>query len=121
MSPWLAAALALVSVLGGGGGLVALLTVRGQKHTIEATASEIEARADETMAGAVKVLLGSAAGQAKALDAELRECRAELLTVRRQADMLERKMARLIAMIHDPYMTLDRLRVTVPDATVERN
>ena len=127
MSPWVTVVIAVLGMLGGGGGLVALAMVREQRRKIGAETEQLLAQADDTVAGTVKVLLGSATSQAKALDTELRECRAELNTVHRKADglerqvdVLDRKMVRLIAMIHDPYMTMERLRVMVPDPHAER-
>jgi len=104
---FLAALLGLIgTVLGGGGGLYALLTVRAARR-------RIVAQADETVAGAARVLIGGAADLVEPLKRELGEVRADLRQVRRDADALDRQLRRLIAMIHDPYMTIDRLRVMV--------
>jgi hypothetical protein len=120
MNPWLAVALAVLTLLGTGGGLVALLTVRVTRQQIVAKSAQIQANADETVAGAVKVLIGGASDLVEPLkrelaDArvELRQARAEVAQVRRGCELLEQRLARMVDMIHDPYMTLDRLRATL--------
>ena len=46
--------------------------------------------------------------------AEAEQCRTQLATVRREATELADELHRMIRAIHDPYMSLDRLRVMVP-------
>jgi len=121
---WLTIAMGVLTLLGGGGGLYALLTLGATRRKILAEATSIKAGADETVADAAKVLIGGAADLVEPLKRELREVRVELAAVRREADMLERKaghldrtLTRLAAMIHDPYMSMDRLRAMVPEGS----
>jgi len=122
MNPWVTVVVALLGLLGTGGGIAALLTVRATRRKILAQASQIQADADESVAGAVKVLIGGAADLVAPLKRELAATRLDLVKthtslslVERRAAALERQMERLAHMIHDPYMTLERLRVMVPD------
>ena len=46
--------------------------------------------------------------------AEARETRKEMANVRREAEDLARKLHQLVMAIHDPGMTLPRLRQMVP-------
>jgi hypothetical protein len=121
VNSWLAALMAVVGALGGGAGVYTLLTIGPAKRKIAAEATHIKASADETLADAVKVLVGGAADLVGPLKRELGEARAELSQTRgevaklqRDCTQLEYRVARLIDMIHDPYMDLDRLRVMVP-------
>lgn len=114
MSPLLQILLGIIAAAGTGGGLYSLLTLRQQK-------AQLEANADEAMAGAVKVILGAGVDLVQPLRAELAQAqlettrlRQETLEMRSMTMQLESRLLRLVSMIHDPYMTLDRLRATVP-------
>lgn len=114
MAGWLQVLLGALTLVGTGGGLYALLTVPQQRRKINADASRI-------VADTVEDLLGSARDQIGFLKSELVETRATVVRLTRSTDTLERRIHHLMDMIHDPYMTIDRLRVMVPqtDATPE--
>jgi chromosome segregation ATPase len=118
---WLTVVLTVVTGLGGGAGLVALLTVRAQRRSINA-------QADQTLASTVRTLGDAAAElveplrrrvdstERKLVAAEKRcdELDRKLRGARREADELAISLGRLIAAIHDPVAAAD------PAAALER-
>ena len=86
------------------------------------------AEADQVVASTVKTLLGSTNDQitfvnneitkvrnrASNLEERLHDAERREFALQRKIKTLETKMDTITDMIHDPYMTLDRLRVYVP-------
>lgn len=115
MPTWLAILSAgIPAVLGGGGGLYAFLTIGSTKRKVNAETVHIKATADETIADTVKVLIGGAADLVEPLKRELAEARADIGRLRQETAAIEIRFRRLIVMIHQPAMTLLRLREMVP-------
>jgi uncharacterized protein Yka (UPF0111/DUF47 family) len=118
---WLTVVFGAAGTLGGvGGGLVALLQVRATRRRIIAESQQLTAKADETVASTVKVLLGGAADLVqplqRQLDATEKRCDEldrKLRSARSEADKLAVKLHRLVMAIHDPTVTVDRLRTMV--------
>lgn len=110
MAGWLQVVLAVLGLLGAGGGLYALLTVPQQRRKIDADASRI-------ISNTVEDLLGSARDQITFLKTELTETRQTVVRLHKASNTLEQRINGLIHMIHDPYMTIDRLRAMVPLGT----
>lgn len=52
--------------------------------------------------------------ESSAARAEAAECHRQLTTVRREATALADELHRIVRAIHDPYMSVDRLRAMVP-------
>jgi chromosome segregation ATPase len=116
--------MAVITVLGGGGGIVALVTVG-------ATRRKLIAQSDETVAGAVKVLMGgatdlveplrkaldSAEGRADKVNSQLREARTELDGLRLQVEAMAGQLRRLQRAILAPDATLEHLRSLIVDPT----
>lgn len=73
-------------------------------------AAKADARADMV---ALRSEVAEAKKETTAARQEAREARHEMATVRQQADLLVGYLHRVLAMIHDPTMTLERLRVLV--------
>jgi hypothetical protein len=97
------AATIATSVLGGIGGLSgvgALATALFKRRTVKADAAE-------TVTDTALELMAELKADAKAT-------RTELATVRAEAESLASRLRTLIAAIHDPVMTLERLRGMVP-------
>lgn len=114
MNPVVLVVVAVLGAIGGVGGIVALLTVR-------ATRAKIMADTGSTVATSVRVLLGGAEELVEGLKRELNEARAlasesraDLASVRRECYVLERRVRRLVEMIHEPDMDLDQLRAMFP-------
>ena len=102
------------AAVGGGGGVYAFLTVGSTKRKVNAEAIHIKATADETLADTVKVLIGSAADLVEPLKRELGEARLDLGRLRGDVTVMEVRVRRIVGMIHQPNMTLPRLRQLVP-------
>lgn len=118
---WLTALLSVFAAIGGAGGLVSLAQIGPTKRRILAQAQQTAAKADETVAGTVRTLVGGAADLVqplqRALDAaELRADRInlQLREAWTEVDGLRREVQRIRTAIHEPAMTLDRLRAMVP-------
>jgi hypothetical protein len=114
MAGWLQVVIGVFTLVGAGGGLYALLTVPQQKRKIDADTTRV-------VADTVEDLLGSARDQIGWLKGELTYTQTAMVQLHRNAnnlqqkiDTLQGKLDHLVGMIHDPYMTLDRLRVIVP-------
>jgi predicted ATP-grasp superfamily ATP-dependent carboligase len=105
---------AVFAALGGGGGLYAFLTIGSTKRKVNAETVQIKATADETIADTVKVLIGGAADLVEPLKRELAEARLDIARLRQETNAIELRFRRLIVMIHQPAMTLPRLREMVP-------
>jgi predicted ATP-grasp superfamily ATP-dependent carboligase len=104
----------VLAALGGGGGLYAFLTIGSTKRKVNAETIQIKATADETIADTVKVLIGGAADLVEPLKRELAEARLDIARLRQETNAIELRFRRLIVMIHQPAMTLPRLREMVP-------
>lgn len=105
---------AVPAVLGGGGGIYAFLTIGSTRRKVNAETVQIKASADETIADTVKVLIGGAADLVEPLKRELAEARLDISRLRQETSVIEIRFRRLIMMIHQPAMTLPRLREMVP-------
>jgi predicted nucleic acid-binding Zn-ribbon protein len=117
---WLTLVLTAVTALGGGAGLVALLTVRAQRRNINA-------KADQTLAATIKTLgtaaadmveplqhaLDAAETRADTLGAQLRKLRTEVEQVREEAEAALAELRRLRRAILDPTATIKKLRAMV--------
>jgi predicted ATP-grasp superfamily ATP-dependent carboligase len=104
----------VLAALGGGGGLYAFLTIGSTKRKVNAETIQIKATADETIADTVKVLIGGAADLVEPLKRELAEARLDIARLRQETNAIELRFRRLIMMIHQPAMTMPRLREMVP-------
>lgn len=105
--------LAIFGLLGAGGGLYSLMTVRQGRQKIAAESFHIRAQADESLASTIKVLVGSASDLVEPLKRELTEARAEVFDLRKAVQELNGELylaSRIIESIDKPDMTMARLR-----------
>lgn len=114
----------LAAVIGGGGasGVVAsLLLPLFRRPVVRAEATGLLTDAATGLVNELQEEVARARAEAQSARAEAREAGQEAAAARRtvrelssEMDELTDKLRRLIGWIHDPYMTLDRLRLMAP-------
>lgn len=106
--------LSALALLLSGGGIAALIDAFARRRQARATVAETLTDSTLEWAQALRadaVELRREAGDARRETARFRR---EINEARRELDELSVKVRHLVALIHDPYMTLDRLRVIIP-------
>ena len=113
MNAWLLAGQIVAAILGGAGVTQVVQAFARRRPTrVEA----VEKLNDATLKWAEELEKDAAAAREQAREARVdaTECHRQMAAVRREATALADELHRIVRAVHDPYMSLDRLRVMVP-------
>lgn len=120
---------AVVSILGGGGligGITSIVAPIVRRNVIKADVAKAITDAAGVLVNELQEELAitqtkmrEATAEAEKSYTEARRATRALNLAMDKADELERKMMKMIGWIHDPYMTIEQLRVRIPNPTGE--
>jgi len=117
VNAWLLAGQIVAAILGGAGVTQVVQAFARRRPTrVEA----VEKLNDATLKWAEELEKDAAAAreqareQAREARVDATECHRQMAAVRREATALADELHRIVRAVHDPYMSLDRLRVMVP-------
>lgn len=106
-----------VALLGGGGGLWSALTIGSQRRKLAAETAAIHTESALKLVGAVRTDAEGARVEAAEARREAAEARREATDTRRHVTAIRTEvmelgtaLSKLVLMIHDPKMTIERLR-----------